>query len=274
MKKFWIIVILVFLLLPTYVAHAQSSNAGFVPGNIWYSLDPFEENDKIQIYTVLFNPDQREFSGTVIFFDKTTFLGKKDFAIGAREVKDMFIDWTVTAGDHTIFAKIENAKFLISAGKYEDVYLLGNQTEESKRTVAKKIISKTVAEDDINKNSISVIDNVNAISSKSIENIKKVIGENTPEFLVEPIISTAIATENFRSDMDQTLENKKETIQNQIKTLESNKTETNKFLKPFKYVESFFFALLSFIFNSKIIFYGSLVIIIFLILRYIWHLIF
>ena len=274
MKKFYITLLLALSLLPVCRIYAQATNAGFVPGNIWYSIDPFEEGDRVKIYTVLFNPDQREFSGTVIFFDKATFLGKKEFAVGSRGVKDISIDWTATVGDHTIFAKIENAKFLISAGKYEDVYLLGNQTEESKRTVAKKIISKTVAEDDINKNSISVIDNVNAISSKSIENIKKVIGENTPEFLVEPIISTAIATENFRSDMDQTLENKKETIQNQIKALESNKTETNKFLKPFKYVESFFFALLSFIFNSKIIFYGSLVIIIFLILRYIWHLIF
>ena len=56
---------------------AQSSNTGFVPGNIWYSKDPFEEGDKVKIYTFIFNPDSRELSGTVIFFDKTVLLGKK-----------------------------------------------------------------------------------------------------------------------------------------------------------------------------------------------------
>jgi len=145
-KKILWLVILLLCLLPVFKIQAQDSNAGFVPGNIWYSPDPFEEGDKIKIYTVLFNPDAREFSGTVIFFDKTTFLGKKDFKVGARSVLDVSIDWTVSVGEHVIFAKIENAKFLISAGKYEEVYLLGNQTEESERTVKKKIITQASQE--------------------------------------------------------------------------------------------------------------------------------
>ena len=49
--------------------------------------------------------------------------------------------------------------------------------------------------------------------------------------------------------------------------------EVNKFLKPFKYLELFFFTLVSFVFNNKFIFYGIVVAVILLVLRYIWNLI-
>src|SRR3989338_5661631 len=68
LKKALIFVLIINSLFGACRAYAQSSNAGFVPGNIWYSLDPFLEGDKIKIYTLIFNPDPRELSGTVIFF--------------------------------------------------------------------------------------------------------------------------------------------------------------------------------------------------------------
>jgi len=76
LKKALIFVLIINSLFGACRAYAQSSNAGFVPGNIWYSLDPFLEGDKIKIYTLIFNPDPRELSGTVVFFDNSVFLGK------------------------------------------------------------------------------------------------------------------------------------------------------------------------------------------------------
>src|SRR3989344_4963797 len=105
MQKFWAVLILIVFLLPINKIIAQTSNAGFVPGNIWYSTDPFEEGDKIKIYTLIFNPDARELSGTVIFFDNSIFLGKKDFVAPAKGVKDISIDWTAAAGSHSILRK-------------------------------------------------------------------------------------------------------------------------------------------------------------------------
>ncbi len=138
LRKIGIILFLIFSLLPMEKISAQSPNTGFVQANLWYSKDPFEEGDKIKIYTFIFNPDARELSGIVVFFDKTVLLGKKEFTIPAKTANDVSIDWTVTAGDHTIFGKIENAKFLVSAGKYEEVYIAENETEKSSRTVSKK----------------------------------------------------------------------------------------------------------------------------------------
>ena len=273
MKRFYIILLFVLFLLPNSAVHAQTSNAGFVPGNIWYSVDPFEEGDKIKIYTVLFNPDQREFSGTVIFFDKATFLGKKDFIVGARGVKDISIDWTAAIGDHVIFAKIENAKFLISAGKYEDVYLSGNQTEESKRTVNKKIIPNTIIGDNLKEGILET-------SSKSIENLGKLIEEKTPDIIAKSIVISSNTIENFRENIGSFAKDNKEETKKELDEIKSGKTDegtatkTDKFVRPFKYIKLFLLSLVSFIFNNKLIFYGLSVLAIFFLLRYIWRLIF
>ena len=105
-KNIVLTLILLFYLFPIGKIFAQIPNVGFIPSNIWYSKDPFEEGDKIKIYTLLYNPDSRELSGNVIFFDNTTLLGQKSFKIASKAVKDLSIDWTVEAGNHTIFAKI------------------------------------------------------------------------------------------------------------------------------------------------------------------------
>ena len=266
MRKFYFILLLAFSLFP-FGALAQSS-AGFVPGNIWYFKDPFEEGDKIRIYTVLFNPDQREFSGTVRFFDKSTFLGKKDFVMAGRTVKDISIDWTVTVGEHTIFAKIENAKFLISPGKYEEVYLSDSQTEESKRTVKKKVADKESADVDATG---KILDKSAETISNTMTNLGKLIEEKTPYFIAKPIIAATGGIESWREST--ALDSKNAKVETK-KQLDTAKNDTSKLGRPFKYIKLFFFTLISFIFGNKFIFYGLSVVLAFFFLRYIWHLIF
>lgn len=263
--KIGIIVFLFIVLLPIYKINAQITNTGFIPGNIWYSKDPFEEGDKIKIYTLIFNPDTRELSGTVIFFDKTILLGKKNFIVPAKGVKDISIDWTITVGNHNVFAKIENAKFLISTGKYENVNLPENQTEESSRTVSRKIL-----------NSPNTITS-NPVSGQ-IQNVQKLIIENTPDFIAQPIILTVDKIEAIRKNAGLVSQNKKVEVGNQIKAYNEKITPksapNNKLLKPIKYIELFFLSIFSIIFNNKLIFYAILVFMVFLIVRYFWHKIF
>jgi len=276
-KKIGVILFLIFFLFPICKIYGETSNAGFIPANIWYSKDPFQEGDKIKIYTLIFNPDQREFSGTVIFFDKTVFLGKKDFAVPAKGIKDISIDWTATVGDHIIFGKIENAKFLISKDKYEEAYLAKDETEQSKRIVSKKIIPQETSTDTNSE--------LNTTNPSQIEKIRDIIVEKTPIFIAKPIANTANAIEGFRENVGTASENKKQEVKVEIKALEENdkivaddnkissdlKTENkSEILKPFKYAELFLFTLSSAIFNNKFIFYGILIIVIFLLFRWIW----
>lgn len=286
MQRFWLILIVLFYLISFNSAQAQTTNAGFIPGNIWYSKDPFEEGDKINIYTVLFNTDTREFSGTVIFFDGNIFLGKDSFAVPARGVKDASISWMVTAGNHNIFAKIENAKFLISAGKYEEVYLAGNQTEESKTTVSKKIPTTT----NITTNTIENVKNtIVDTATGSVDSIKNLVSGNTPETVTTSINNTSNILENVRSSVGAFSEKKRASVKKDIANL-NNKTatkdttvatksknkidgskNTDKYVKPFKYVELAALAMLSTTFNNKYVFYGLIILVLFLFLRFLWR---
>ena len=284
LKKLGVILILIFSIIPIKNIFAQIPNVGFIPSNIWYSVDPFGEGDKIKIYTLLYNPDNRELSGTVIFFDSTTLLGQKSFKIAPKAVKDLSIDWTVTSGDHTIFAKIENAKFLNSNGSYEEVYLAENKTEESKRDVPKKIITELP----------NTIANKITESTTAISNIQKTIEDKTPTFVTKAIDSV----ENLRTNVDLSLEKNKESVQKELNILNNSNSvnkdlteeelaaqtkikdklgdlqKSNNILKPFKYAELFFLSIFAFIFKYKILFYCILIFILFLILRFIWRLVF
>lgn len=265
-RHFYVVLFLIISILPVCKAYAQSSNVGFVSGSIWYSKDPFEEGDKIKIYTLIFNPDQKELSGKLSFFDKNILLGSKNFTVPATTAKDISINWTVIVGDHIIFAKIENAKFLLDNGQYQNVLLTEDQTENSERAVSKKVVVKT--------------ENANNVISFSIPNVSKLVEDNTPEIIAKPITATANSLENFRQNISAISENKKMAIKNEIETLNSPKksstvqTNQSKLLKPFKYIELFFLYFFSFIFNNRLVFYLIFVLAIFFLLRYIWRLIF
>ena len=165
--------------------------------------------------------------------------------------------------------KIENAKFLVSKGKYEEVYLAENETEKNSRTVSKKIISKENPEVNSETN-----------TGTTVSDIKKIIEEKTPNFIAEPIVSTVSTLEEFRINTNIASDNKKEEIKSEIKILDAKKTtskentKTNPLLKPLKYVEVFLLTIFSLILNNKILFYGFLIVIVFFILRFIWKKIF
>ena len=89
-----------------------------------------------------------------------------------------------------------------------------------------------------------------------IKNIGKLVEKNTPDFIAKPIIRVINKVEKLRLDMDLALKNKKQAAQSENKK-----------------IELFFFSLLSFVFNNKLIFYGVLIAVILMVLRYIWNLI-
>jgi hypothetical protein len=276
-KKFIKFLFLLFFVLISFLPvkiYAQTTNVGFVPTNIWYSKDPFEQGDKIKIYTLIFNPDTRQLSGTVDFFDNSTLLGTKDFKISGTTAQDIYISWTVTVGSHSIFGQIENAKFLNSNGAYEVVSLAENKTETSSRTVAEKIIPAT---SDSGSSQIGqAVDKV----VNSIQNIGQTVENKIPTSITKPVTTATNSVENLRNTLGVNITQSKLAAKQAVAVLNStepmlkNAIEVSYIQKPFAYVKLFFFTVLDFIFSHRVIFYGILILIAFLILRFIWNLVF
>ncbi len=265
LKKLVVVFYVLVFIFSAGAAYAQVANSGFVSGNIWYSKDSFQEGDKIKIYTFIFNPNDRELRGTASFYDKDTVLGKKDFRIASQSADDVSIDWTVSVGSHSIYAKIENPKILNSKGALEDAELKDTQTKSSVYTIKKKVDTK----DDKSETSTSESGQESATSLKSIQNK---IEENTPTFISSPIISLTSSLENSRIAMQAVGEEKKVSMREDLDRLKSSDEtkENNIFLKPFKYVELFALTIFNFIVSTHIFFYIALILIIFLVFRWVW----
>ncbi len=275
---------LIFLLAFSFshrISFAQnSSNAGFIPSNIWYSKDPFEEGDNIKIYTLVFNPDSRQLSGSVLFFDNDVLLGKKTFVAGASQVAQVGLSWKATLGDHVIFAKIENTKFLTSSGSSVDVYLAENESDKSKRTVNKKILNQV---NDSISNAKDTAQSVATSADTQATSIADTIKEKTPDFIAKPILYVANGIESFRESTDNKISNTKDKIKADIQKIKDSVNGTtanaktsgkNALSKPFEYVKLFFTAILSAILDFKILFYGLSALLLFFIFRFIWRKIF
>lgn len=275
LKKFGIILLLIFFLTPTAKIFAQTTNAGFVPGNIWYSKDPFAEGDKIKIYTLIFNPDTRKFSGTVNFFDNSILLGTKKFNVAGTSTEDVSIDWTATAGDNEIFAQIQNAKFLSTNGTYVDANLAENKTSTSSRTVTPKVVTQNIS------NGINSVDGAFNSTINSIQNIGNTAKNVIPESTSQIAVSTTNNVDKFIANTSAILQSTRNQTQNNLNALNDKKNSsstdtinTSDFQKPFDYITLFLLTILLFILKYKILFYGIIILIVFLILRYIWQLIF
>ena len=280
-RKFLIVLFILLSFSPLSKINAQTttSNAGFASANnIWYSEDPFQEGDNVGIYTLVFNPDDKELSGTVVFFDKDVVLGTKDFKVTANGVEGIHINWIATVGSHTIFGRIQNAKFLTSDKTYIDAYLAQNETTKSSRTVLTKIVPVSPSPITTDSNS-----NANGTNSGIIQNVAGAIKSEIPTSIIQPVSSASNALEKFRTSSGSSLTKTKDKIKDEIKALDNNKNPSNsnsknasqdKIFKPFKYVELFFLSLFSFIFKSQILFYGILLLLTFFILRFIWRKIF
>ncbi len=249
------------------------SNVGFIPGNIWYSKDPFFEGDTVTVYTVVSNGGTGLFSGTVEFFDQNVILGKKDFSIAPGLYQTLSISWQVTAGDHAISAQIINANQVVTGVGKQSMVPPRSDTGADKRFVAKKVNAIVAAPGAV------ISDAVSAGLTKTQDFVNSVI----PAGVKDSTSSTVGGIDSTRASISDSVSN---SISDTQKTIDSWKPTTNVVKgktivtpavvpgaveKPFTYVKLFFLKLLSLIFSHKWIFYILLVYIIFIILRFIYR---
>ncbi len=260
----------------TYAADTSSTNAGFVDNPIWYSKDPFAEGDTVQVYTFLFNPGPGTLSGSVEFYDKNVVLSTKTFTLLKGAAQEIFTTWKVTAGDHSISAKILNPKMTVN-GKTEAIVLENNMTGEDKRFIPKTIVEppKPVVKENTSKDSssgsaVSSADNYVAEKVSSTPVLRAVDTfrqENAKTFTADRVAAQASVNKTTVSDIESGY------IQTMDKAKPAVSPIPSALRRPLDYVSLFFYTLLAFIFSHAVVFYGLIALIIFFILRFFYRLI-
>src|SRR3989344_3108550 len=130
--RIFFVFFLIFLFL-SQTGYAQTKilkNIGFIQDNIWYSKDPFFEDDKIRIYTTVFNGSQYDFKGTLEFWAGGKSIGKSSFSLISGAFQVLWADWVAEGGNKKIYANITEAKISLAGGTEETVVLENSKTGE------------------------------------------------------------------------------------------------------------------------------------------------
>lgn len=283
MKKVFVFFVTLYICFGAVMAYADDTLTGLIPGQIWYSKDPFIEGDTIKIYTAIWNSGKDPILVSVNFYDKNVILGTTEATIPAESAKDVSVFWKVTKGDHAISAKILSSS-ISSGGKKHAVQLNRSSTEEESFFIATNVKTadgSVVPSTDVAKNQFD-----------------KTVGM-LPSSVGDPIISTVDAIDSFRDDAHATFKNSADENQKIIDagnmSASVDKADINANIKaiddarlvkdelknspakkspldaPIPYLKVFLFTSLAMIFGNKFIFYGLSIIILFLIIRFIYR---
>lgn len=274
MKKYFLyLLIIVYAILSTPVFAETQVNSGFIPGQIWYSKIELSEGDTVNIHTAVWNGERDVLSVKVEFYDKNVILGSRDVVLTSLELKDVFVPWKITAGDHVISAKIISSLSTVS-GKKEKIELDRIITSNDRQFVS--VLVKDTEGVPV-KNPDSLLQNQ---IDKTSSEINKIIPEKLSTWASTSFTSLdSLRDRTYTQISDQKIETQKEI--NQINIKSNNKTVAQSLdeksnledatKKPIIYIKLFLLSLLSFVFSNKIIFYGLLVFIIFMVLRTIYR---
>ncbi|MFA6393004.1 MAG: hypothetical protein WCW54_02890 [Candidatus Paceibacterota bacterium] len=271
MRKYFVFLLIIlstFIALPIYAF--TPVNSGFIPGQIWYSKETLVEGDTVNIHTAVWNGESHSIIVNVEFYDKNVVLGSRDVVLAPLLLEDVYIPWKVTSGDHTISAKIISSIATIS-GKKEKVVLPRIITSSDKQFVSvviKNNVGENVSETDIIKNKI-------VETTSGIVNI-------VPDNVSTSLSDSFTVLDNFRNKTLAQVDTSKKETQKEIgkvlgvsTTAKENPTKINNIPdateKPIAYIKLFFLSVLSFIFGSKIVFYGTIILIVFFFVRWIYR---
>ena len=242
--RFWSFVFLLLLIPSALMAEGISARTGFIDGPIWFSEEFLKVEDKVKIYTAVFNAEDSRLVLKVDFVDDDTVISSKDVIVSPNETKTISADWKVSLGSHQIFA-------IISSSKIDDkqVILERVKTSSVKFSTTKDVPANLVK---------------NAISSKFSSVIK------TDGNFIDKVDSwfklNFVKSEEFREEKLTDLKKTKEDLSVKIEKEKDSESRAKIVSK------AYLFALIAvvFIFSVSIAFYICLLIIFYIILRTIW----
>jgi len=269
--KYFLFLFIITSVFTSFSVYAEGIiNSGFIPGQIWYSKESLIEGDTVNIYTAVWNGEKQSILVKVEFYDKNVILGNREVVVNTLELKDVYVPWKITSGDHVISAKIVSSTLTIS-GKKEIVILDRNTTSSDKQfipVVIKNIIGEPVTQTDALKNQINKT--TSEINSMVPEEVSSTVstGFNTIDDLRDNVF---IKVDSIKNETKKEIDLFKNEVKNTTQSVDKKSSIEDGTKKPITYVKLFLFSTLAFIFGNKIVFYGFLIAILFYFLRLLYR---
>ncbi len=270
MRKSFFAFLIVFFFIAG-VGHAYAST-GFVGNPIWIYPEFPREGESVTLTALFHNGEVEKLTGTVLFFDNDTLLGKKTLTISPGSVGTAQIVFKMDAGNHVFSATAQGFQEISNTGSTTAYALpLGKAqlpnlfvTKNGSGTGVDAVGLKASAE------AGPVLDKVNQIQDKVISAVP------------EPVASSAESLDAWRAstadDLQKSVVQAQKNVDDQKKIAADQKKKTGKVSPstqyvdtPFAIVKLFFTRFFLYIFSHGYLFYITFFGAIYFIARFIFN---
>jgi hypothetical protein len=261
----------IFVTISVAVPHKAFAQvrAGFVDTTIWFSNEPDVVGETTTISTLINNQDEKAIYGMVGFYDNDKLVGQKATTVEPNASKVVSVTWKVTAGSHSFVAKFENTKRGSESGTATRV--TGSQSAPYRFSVA-ATVDKTTTDKATSPNSTTT-DGTTTKTEQAVGDVKNAaestfekfdnFRDTTADSIAVKVTASAKAVEEIQKAKTENKTEGKVAGASVSKETSGSAMET-----PFAYLKLYFYKMAHFIFDHMYVFYGLIILVIILFVRY------
>jgi predicted RND superfamily exporter protein len=259
MKKYFLFLLVLSFVCPFFFARADvSNNLNFLPNEVWYSEENLKEGKTVNIYAGLWNGTDNLVNTKVEFYDKSTLLGSREVSVESKKLREVSVSWKITAGEHTISAKIISPKSVV-AGEDEDLKIKDNATKNDRLNIS------VVVKDDKGEE-VKTSEALDGIVDKAEEKVNDILDEDVKEK-----ISVSLgAVEEYRLEKGEQIKEFEKEAEEKVEQIKSEDEDEQEGLTG-AMIKMYFWKIISFIFENKTVFYIVTIVLTFCVLRAIYR---
>ena len=176
--KRWLATLLCILTTTPLLTSASGIPAGFAPSSIFASKTNITAGEGVVLFTVLYNSSEDELTADVIFTIDGAAVGTKHVSLASGETQTPSVSWTAASGSHSASAHLEN----IVSSSGEGASLSYDKADTITLTVAAPPPPPATTQ------ALSTITSVIASSTPAVTNVAKT-AYNSLEYLRQNAVS-------------------------------------------------------------------------------------
>ncbi len=280
---------LVFCILVVGLVFVHSTktfaSTGFLDGPMWINPETPQDGELVNLSALFHNAEPNQLSGDVVFYDGSVLLGRKTITIDSGGVSTATVSFRIGAGSHSFSATIGNLSESLGNGTTEPFVLSPQTVQLPQISVSSK------AGDALTASIISGVSNfpqaqISATSPlapvvNGVNQLESNVLSSIPNSVKNPVSDTVVGIDSWREKNADVFGQvaKSSALSAQKASLLVTDAQkrfgkapfSSSFVdRPFAYVKLFFFTLMSFLYSHAIVFYGSFILLLYIIGRFVF----
>lgn len=234
-----------------FSAHAASvDTAGLLSGGIWFSREPLVAGVLVRVHALVYNSGTTSISGKVAFYDGAPKLGEAAFGpLVPGTSQDVSVSWRPAAGYHKLYAVIESASVPGASGAV-------TVTVDDGKTLEREAFIEAVQGGE------SATGTIRRYVDENLELVREYGEKNLPAPVTESIDRAAGALEKARTAGKSLADRFGAELNGYIRERKDAPSEGASLLggakTPFAYAGAFLAEAASRLFDSRVLFYGGI----------------